>query len=109
MAAGFGYHAEQGREQGRSARASFGRAADWRCRTRSWWRRIRISAIFHASSRRDSRSHAVTRVIRRKGNRRHMTGEHYGQSAGRATVLVRAVDAILGTHNLQRLDFTVAA
>jgi hypothetical protein len=38
-----------------------------------------------------------------------MTGEHYGQSAGRATVLVRAVDAILGTHNLQRLDFTVAA
>jgi hypothetical protein len=27
-----------------------------------------------------------------------MTGEHHGQSAGRATVLVRAVDEILGTH-----------
>ena len=50
----------------RSAHASFGRAAGWRCRTRSWWRRIRISAIFHAPSRRDSRSHAVTRVIKRK-------------------------------------------
>jgi hypothetical protein len=50
------------------------------------------------SSRRDSRSHAASRVIRRKTNRRHMTGEHHGQSAGRATVLVRAVDEILGTH-----------
>jgi len=27
-----------------------------------------------------------------------MTGEHHGQSGGRATVLVRAVDEILGTH-----------
>jgi hypothetical protein len=27
-----------------------------------------------------------------------MTGEHHGQSAGRATVLVRTVDEILGTH-----------
>jgi hypothetical protein len=29
-----------------------------------------------------------------------MTGEHHGQSAGRATVLVRAVDEILGTHRI---------
>ena len=27
-----------------------------------------------------------------------MTGDHHGQSARRATLLVRAVDAILGTH-----------
>ena len=69
------------------------------CRTASWWRRIRISAIFHASSRRDSRSHVVTRVIRRKANRRHMTGDHHGQTAGSATLLVRAMDGILGTHS----------
>jgi len=28
-----------------------------------------------------------------------MIGDHHRQSAGRATLLVRAVDAILGTHN----------
>jgi hypothetical protein len=27
-----------------------------------------------------------------------MTGDHYGQTAGMATLLVRAVDGILGTH-----------
>src|ERR1039457_817520 len=32
-------------------------------------------------------------------NRRHMTGDQHGPIAGRATLLVRAVDAILGTHN----------
>jgi hypothetical protein len=31
-------------------------------------------------------------------NRRHMTGDHLGPSVRRATLLVRAVDAILGTH-----------
>jgi AcrR family transcriptional regulator len=31
-------------------------------------------------------------------NRRHMTDDHHGQMAGRATLLVRAVDEILGTH-----------
>ncbi len=67
----------------RSAHASFGRPVGWRCRTTSWWRRIRISAVFHASSRRDSRSHAAARVIRRKTNRRHMIGDHYGPTAGR--------------------------
>jgi len=38
------------------------------------------------------------RVIRRKANRRHMTGDHHGRDAGQATLLVRAVDGILGTH-----------
>jgi transposase InsO family protein len=37
-------------------------------------------------------------VIRRNTNRRHMISDHHGQSVGRATLLVRAVDAILGTH-----------
>ena len=40
----------------------------------------------------------AVRVIRRKTNRRHMTGDHHGQTAGTATLLVRAVDGILGTH-----------
>jgi hypothetical protein len=37
-------------------------------------------------------------VIRRKTNRRHMIGDPHGRTAGRATLLVRAVDEILGTH-----------
>jgi len=51
-----------------------------------------------SSSRRDSRSHEATRVIRRKTNRRHMIGDHHGRTAGSATLLVRAMDGILGTH-----------
>jgi hypothetical protein len=42
-------------------------------------------------------------VIRRKTNRRHMTGDHHGRTAGRATLLVRAADGILGTHRIERL------
>jgi hypothetical protein len=38
--------------------------------------------------------------MRRKTNCRHMTSDHHGQGVGRATLLVRAVDAILGTHRL---------
>ena len=64
----------------------------------SWWRRIKISAACHASSRRDSLSHEATRVIRRKTNRRHMIGDHHGRTAGSATLLVRSMDGILGTH-----------
>jgi hypothetical protein len=30
-----------------------------------------------------------------------MTGDHHGQAAGMTTLLVRALDAILGTHNPQ--------
>jgi hypothetical protein len=41
-------------------------------------------------------------VIRRKANRRHMTGDHYGRGVGRATLLVRAVDTILGTYTFER-------
>jgi hypothetical protein len=37
-------------------------------------------------------------VIRRKTNRRHMTGNHHGQTAGMATLLARALDGLLGTH-----------
>jgi hypothetical protein len=81
-----------------SAQFTVGRRGCRRCRTASWWRRIKISAVFHVSSRRDSRSHAASRVVRRNTNRRHMTGDHHGRSARRATLLVRAVDAILGTH-----------
>jgi hypothetical protein len=38
----------------------------------------RAVASFHASSRRDSRSHAATRVTRRNANRRHVSGDHHG-------------------------------
>jgi hypothetical protein len=60
-----------------------------------WWRRIKISAVCHASSRRDSRSHEAARVIRRKTSRRQMIGGHHGRAAGRATLLFRAVDEIV--------------
>jgi hypothetical protein len=93
----FGIRPSRAASRARSAQFSLGRRGS-RCKTATWWRRIKISAAFHASSRRDSRSHVASRVIRRKTNRRHMTGEHHGQSAGRATLLVRAVDEILGTH-----------
>ena len=83
----------------RSAQFSFGPRGCRRCRMASWWRRIKISAVFHASSRWDSRSHEAARVIRRNTNRRHMIGDHHGRMAGRATLLVRAVDGILGTHS----------
>jgi hypothetical protein len=39
-------------------------------------------------------------VVRRNMNRRHITGDHHGRMAGRATLLVRAMDEILGTPNL---------
>jgi hypothetical protein len=37
-------------------------------------------------------------VSRRKTNRRHMTGDHHGWTARRATLQVTATDEILGTH-----------
>jgi hypothetical protein len=40
----------------------------------------------------------AVRVIMRKTNRRHMTGDHHGRTARRATLLVTAADEILGTH-----------
>jgi hypothetical protein len=42
--------------------------------------------------------HPATRMIRRNTNRRHMVGDHHGRAAWRATLLVRAVDDLLGTH-----------
>jgi hypothetical protein len=34
-----------------------------------------------------------------------MIGDHHGRSGGRATLLVRTVDAILGTHRLKYAGF----
>jgi hypothetical protein len=50
-----------------------------RCITESWWRKIKIFEVFHASSRWDSRSHVITLVINRKMNRRHMISDHHGR------------------------------
>ena len=66
----------------RSAQFSFGRRGCRRCSMASWWRRIKISAVFHVSSRWASRSHAAPRVIRRKTNLRHMMGDHHGGAPG---------------------------
>ena len=85
----------------RSAQFRFGRRGCRRCSTASWWRKIKISAVCHASSRRDSRSHEAIRVIRRKANRRHMIGDDHGRTAMRATLLVSATDGILGTHRIR--------
>jgi hypothetical protein len=54
---------------------------------------------------RDSRSQEAVRVIRRKANRRHMTGDHHGRTAGKATLLVTVADEILGTHTLIVVEF----
>ncbi len=81
-----------------SAQVRPGRHGCRRRSTASWWRRIKTSAIRQVSSRRDSRSHEAVRVIRRKPNRRHMTGDHHSQATGVATLLARAVDVVLGTH-----------
>ena len=64
-----------------------------------WWRRIKVSAVFHISSRRDSRNPAATRVVTKNTSRRHMIGDHHGRTAGRATLLARAADEILGTQS----------
>jgi hypothetical protein len=82
----------------RSAQLRPGRPGCCRCRTVSWRRRSTISAVFHASLRPDSSSHEAVRVIRRKTSRRHTTGDHHRRAARGATLLVRAVDGILGTH-----------
>jgi hypothetical protein len=41
--------------------------------------------------------------MRRKANCRHMTGDHHERGAGKATLQVRAADAILGTHRMRAL------
>ena len=68
----------------RCAQFTFGRRGCRRCCTASWWRRINITAVSHASSRRDSRSHEANRVTKRHANRRHMISDHHGRMAGRA-------------------------
>ena len=94
----FGMTPSRVASRARSAQCDFSRSGCRRCSTLSWWRRIKISAVFHISSRRDSRNPAATRVIRRNTNRRHMISDHHGRTAGRATLLVRSVDEIPGTH-----------
>jgi hypothetical protein len=39
-------------------------------------------------------------MVRRNMNCRHMIDDHHWRTAGRATLLVRAVDGILGTHRV---------
>jgi hypothetical protein len=76
MAARFRYHSEQGRDPGPVRPVQI--------------RTARLPPLQDGDA---------VRVIRRKTNRRHMTGDHHGRTAGRATLLVTAADEILGTHN----------
>ncbi len=46
-------------------------------------------------------------MVRRRTNRRHMTGDHHGREAQRATLLVRVMDEILGTRSVCTLHRTV--
>jgi hypothetical protein len=47
-------------------------------------------------------------VVRRNMNRRHMTGDHHGRTAGRATLLARAMDERLDTHTASEMRKAVA-
>jgi hypothetical protein len=76
-----GYHAEQSGEQGLVRPGQCGRRGCRRCRTASWWRRSRISAVCRAFSRWDSRSRVVIRMMRRNANCRHMTSAHRGRAS----------------------------
>ncbi len=46
----FGITASRVASNARSAQSSFGRRGCRRCRTVSWWRKIKISAVFQVSS-----------------------------------------------------------
>ena len=88
----------------RSARFSFGRRGCRRCRTASWWRRIRISAVFHLSlTPRQPQSRGDARD-QEEHEPQAMIGDPHGRTAGRATLLVRATDEILGTHRRGHCD-----
>ena len=78
----FGIVLSKAASSARSTQFRCGRRGCRRCSTASWWRRIKISAVCQASSRRNSRSHVVTRVMRRKANCRHMTGDHHRRGVG---------------------------
>ena len=94
----FGYHGEQGREQGTvcpvQPRATWpppSQDGELMAKEQDLRGLPRILAPGQPQPRFD-------RVIRRNTNRRHIIGDHHGRTAGRATLLVRAVDDILGTH-----------
>jgi len=94
-----GYHAERRREQGPVRPGQVRAARLPPLQDGELVAQDQISAVCHVSSRRDSRSHAASRVIKRNTNRRHMTGDHHGRVAGTATLLLTATDEILGTHS----------
>jgi hypothetical protein len=43
-------------------------------------------------------------MVRRNMNRRHMIDDHHDGTGWRATLLVRAMDEILGTHRPDEID-----
>lgn len=79
----------------RSTRVILGRAAAWRCNTVSWWRSNRISADFHDSDRRDSRSHLNSRLTIRWRRRDNARSFQEGKTA--ETKGLTGADS--GTHN----------
>ena len=79
----FGITASRVASSARSAQSRFGGAGRRCCRQRSRWRRTNILLCDLPVLPRAgySRSHEGIRVIRRKMNRRHMTGDHHGRTA----------------------------
>jgi hypothetical protein len=90
----------------RSAQFTFGRRGCCRCSTRAGGAGSR-SLRSSMPPRAGTAAAAASRVIRRKTNRRHMIGDHHGRTAGGTTLLVRAVDGILGTHTSSAWDTTL--
>jgi hypothetical protein len=80
----FGIRPSRVASSARSAQLSFRRRGCRRCRTATWVAQDQdFRGLPPQSSRRDSRSHAATLVIRGKRNRSHMIGDHHGPTTGR--------------------------
>jgi len=95
-AARLGYHAEQGPEQGSVCPVQLRAARLPPLQDRELVARDQDPGGLPRLLAPDSRSHPVSCVVRRSTNRRHMTGDHHVRNAGRATLLFRGVDALLG-------------
>ena len=98
LAAGFRYHAEQGRQecpvcpvQVRVARLLPPQDGELVAQDQDL---CGPPCLFTP----DRRDHPASRVVTRNMNRRHMTADHHGRDGRIATLLVRAMDEILGTH-----------
>ena len=102
LTAGFRNDAEQGREQG-PVRPVQLRAAQLALRDGEMVAHDQDLCDLPRLRRPGRPSYTASRVISRNTNRKHMIGDHHGPTTARATLLVRAMDGILGTQNLRKV------